>query len=80
MKDKTNMMNRDAPVGTGAEKGYEKISNSQVPTRRAYKRDQLEDAALWGNPAIQDFENPHGDEDSSDIGGFLPRNNYSDRF
>ena len=84
MKDKTSLMNMRnqgySPIGEGAERGYEKISASEVPTRRQYKKDQLEGAALWGNEALTKAENPHGDEDSSNIGGFLPRNNYSDRY
>lgn len=84
MKDKTSLMNMRndgaPPIGEGAENGFQRIPDSEVPSRRAYKKDQLEGAALWGNEALTMAENPHGDEDSSSIGGFLPRNNYSDRF
>lgn len=79
MKDKTQSMNRGG-FGAGTEQGFGCIPNSEVPTRRAYKKDQMEGAALYGNEALTKAENPHGDEDSSGIGGFLPRNNYSDRF
>ena len=84
MKDKTSLMNMnntgDAPTGVGAEMGFQRIPASEVPGRRAYKKDQLQGAALLGNEALMRAENPQGDDDSSNIGGFLPRNNYSDRF
>lgn len=73
MKDKTDSMNSGNPV-----KGFEKIPSSQVPTRRAYKRDQLEGAGLYD--VLIPFEDKEVVSDVGDFGGFLPRNNTSDRF
>lgn len=78
MKDKTHAMNRG--FDGAPESGFEKISDSEVPRRRKYKTEQLKDAHLLGNQALTDYENPHGSDEGTDNGGFLPRNNYSDRY
>ena len=67
-------------VTVGASKGYDKLPDSEVPKRRTYKRDQMQDAHLLGNDALQEYENPDGSLEGTGIGGFLPRNNYGDRF
>lgn len=77
MKDKTHAMNRGHG---GADKGYETIPDAEVPRRRQYKREQMRDAHLLGNEGLQEYENADGSDEGTERGGFLPRNNYSDRF
>lgn len=78
MKDKTHSMNMEAS-GSGAVKGYEKIPDSEIKTTRDRKDRQLKWANLEDNPALLQYENyAAGDEDFD--GGFLPRNNYEDRY
>ena len=49
------------------------------PTDAAHKR-RMRQGNLSGNAALQEVENPNGDGGGVDSGGFLKRNNYSDRF
>lgn len=78
MKDKTHSMNRDA-VGSGSQAGYEKIPNSEVKSSRDRKMRQLGWANLEDNDALLKYENMY-DADEDTVGGFLPRNNYEDRY
>lgn len=77
MKDKTHAMNRGHG---GADKGYETIPDSEVPTRKKYKDRQMRCAGLLDDTALSEYENRDGDEGAEDLGGFLPRNNYSERY
>lgn len=79
MKDKTHSMNRGQSVGSGAEMGFEKIPNSEVKTTWDRKRRQLGWANLEDDTALMKYENVE-DRDEDMYGGFLPRNNYEDRF
>lgn len=79
MKIKVHDMNRGYSSEEASE-GFERISDSQVPQRRRYKDEQLKDAGLLHDEALRKFENQDGDEPGVDLGGFLPRSNYSDRF
>jgi hypothetical protein len=78
MKDKTDAMNRGH--GNAPEKGYESIPDSEVPKRRVYKNDQLKGAGLLDNKALQYQEDMNDEYGNDEIGGFLPRNNFHDRF
>jgi len=82
MKDKTHSMNMGFG-GDGAVKGFEKIPNSEMATRRDRKDRQLEWANLEDNKALMDYENyTNADTDWLTVdgnSGFLPRNNYEDR-
>lgn len=78
MKDKTHSMNRG--FSGAPEKGFERLPDSEVPQRRKYKAEQLKDGNMYDDKALMDYENCDGDEPGTDVGGFLPRNNYSDRF
>ena len=78
MKDKTQSMNSGIS-GAGAEKGYEKIPNSEMATRRDRKDRQLKWANLEDNKALMDYENYTNADNDWLNGGFLPRNNYEDR-
>lgn len=79
MKDKTHAMNSGNGAGV-PDKGYERISSSEVPQRRAYKKAQLQDAGLFDNEGRLNVEEEWGIESDDNRGGFLPRNNTSDRF
>ena len=79
MKDKTNSMNSGGSVGAGAEKGYVRIPNSEMASRRDRKERQLKWANLDDNKALLDYENFSGADDDHIGDGFLPRNNYEDR-
>lgn len=77
MKNKTDAMNS----GLSSEDALNGFGNAGKPvSRKAYKTDQMKGAALYGNEALTKAENPMGDDEKSHIGGFLPRNNYSDRY
>lgn len=78
MKDKTHSMNRGH--GGAPEQGFERIPDSEVPQRKKYKSEQLKDAGLLNDSALMDYENVDGDEPGVEWGGFLKRNNYSDRY
>lgn len=78
MKDKTDAMNRGH--GGAPDKGYESIPDSEVPMRRKYKKEQLQDAGLFDNDGRVAIEEEWGVESDDNRGGFLPRNNTSDRF
>lgn len=78
MKDKTHAMNRGH--GGAPEKGFERIADGEVPQRRAYKKNQLQDAGLFDNDGRINVEEEWGCESADNRGGFLPRNNTSDRF
>lgn len=65
-------------VTVGAMNGYTDAGTPSM--RREKKREQMRDAHLLGNDALQEYENPNGSLEGTDIGGFLPRNNYGDRF
>ena len=78
MKDKTHSMNM-AHGGSGAVNGYEKLSTADLMTERQRKTRQLEWANLEDNKALMDYENVTN-ADSDFYGGFLPRNNYEDRY
>lgn len=78
MKDKTHTMNMGYSAQEAAD-GFERLADGSVPQRRKYKREQLKDAGLLNDKALSEFENQDGDEGASSP-GFLPRNNYSDRF
>ena len=47
-------------------------------TDAGHKR-RMEQGNLTGNEALYKVENPEGDGGGVDVGGFLKRNNYSDR-
>lgn len=74
MKDKTHEMNQDRGEGV--------ISSSEIVTRTQYRKRKNEEAGLEGPTAARgsSLEISEETDDSSDIGGFLPRNNYTDRF
>lgn len=76
MKDKTHSMNM-AHGGEGAQKGYMDAGTPE-PTTAGHKR-RMAQGNLSGNDALTQFENPMGDGGGTDVGGFLKRNNYSDR-
>lgn len=78
MKDKTHSMNMETD-GVGAVKGYERLSNSEVMSERARKLRQMKWANIEDNDALQKYENKY-DSDEDMYGGFLPRNNYEDRY
>jgi hypothetical protein len=78
MKDKTHAMNQD--------RGEDVIPNSEIVTRRQYRKRKNMEAGLDGPTAplnsslqIEDVNEENADDDGG-IGGFLPRNNYEDRF
>lgn len=78
MKDKTDSMNRDA-IGPGSQFGYEKQPDSEIQSFRDRKNRQLKWANLEDNEALLRYENVlNADEDFE--AGFLPRNNFEDRF
>ena len=79
MRDKSASMNRGFSVGAGAEKGYEKIPDSEIATTRDRKERQLKWANLEDNEALLKYENVM-DMDEDFDGGFIPRNNYEDRY
>lgn len=79
MKDKTDSMNRGFGVGAGAEKGYEKLPDSEIQNSRERKNRQLKWANLDDNTAMEVFENTYEMDQDMEQGGFLPRNNYEDR-
>jgi hypothetical protein len=76
MKDKTHAMNGEMS-SADAEQGF---GNAGKPsTRRQYKDNQQACADLEGNEALEKAENPDGSP-GYQVGGFLPRNNSSDRY
>lgn len=77
MKDKTHAMNRGLSA-EDAECGYSDAGKPAL--RRAYKNNQLKDASLLGNKNLMDFESAGDDKPDTEMGGFLPRNNYTDRY
>lgn len=77
MKDKTDAMNRG--FDGAPEKGYEKLSDSATASTRDRKKRQLKWANLDDNEAMKCFENTEDMDEDMDV-GFLPRNNYEDRF
>lgn len=84
MKDKTHDMNRGFSAAD-AEKGYEDVS-SEVTTRRQYRARKNLEAGFEGPTAplnssleIESVTEEDADDDGG-IGGFLPRNNYKDRY
>lgn len=77
MKDKTDSMNRGFSAAD-AERGY--MDPGSPPPTNAQHRRRMQQGALAGNDALKEYENPNGDADASGRGGFLKRNNYSDRF
>ena len=78
MKDKTHSMNMDSG-GDGAVNGYERVSTKDLASWRDRKNRQLRWANLEDNVAMENFENTANDDEDMDF-GFLPRNNYEDRF
>lgn len=76
MKDRTHSMN--APHGgEGSVNGYTDPGKPQ--TTRARKDRQMKWANLEDNEGLREYEGMEGaDEDFTD--GFLPRNNYEDRY
>jgi hypothetical protein len=78
MKDKTDAMNRG--FGGAPEKGYEKEPTGDLAGWRDRKKRQLKWANLDDNEAMNFVENMEKADEDYDIGGFLPRNNYEDRF
>lgn len=77
MKDKTHAMNRGVSA-EDAERGFEKLSDSEIQTSRDRKNRQLNWANLEDNVAMKYFENMDGADEDFDV-GFMPRNNYEDR-
>lgn len=77
MKDKTDAMNRG--FGGAPESGYEKLSDSGMASTRDRKKRQLKWANLDDNEAMEFVENTEDADEDMDV-GFLPRNNYEDRF
>ena len=78
MKDKTHSMNMDTG-GAGAVSGFERLPDSEIATTRDRKERQMKWANLEDNKALAQFENcEYSDEDFD--GGFIPRNNYEDRY
>ena len=78
MKDKTHNMNmglskEDADRGYGDPGGTQ---FGQYMTRRQYKHDQLKGVGL--DKVLVPFEDK--EVEGTGMGGFLPRNNTSDRF
>ena len=81
MKDKTHSMNSGYNAGSGAEKGYKKLPDGEIATTWDRKKRQLDWANLEDNNALLNYENVRErDEDTHQGGGFLPRNNYEDRY
>ena len=76
MKDRTDSMNMDFG-GEGAVKGFTDPGTPE-PTNAGHKR-RMQQANLSQDKALQNYENVDGDEGGVDVGGFLKRNNYSDR-
>ena len=76
MRDKTHSMNM-AHGGEGAVKGYTDAGTPEATTA-GHKR-RMAQGDLSGNAALSQYENPNGDGGGTDVGGFLKRNNYSDR-
>jgi len=80
MKDKTHDMNRGYSTEE-AECGYDKIPNGEMASSWDRKKRQLDWANLDDNQAMLRVENLEVRDEDYDIkGGFLPRNNYEDRF
>lgn len=80
MKDKTHSMNMDTG-GDGAVNGYTKLPTTDLKSRRDRKDRQMKWANLEDNEGLQCYEGMDGaDEDYDFPGGFLPRNNYEDRY
>lgn len=77
MKDKTHAMNRGHG---GADKGFESIPDSEVPQRKAYKNNQLRTGGMLNNKALQYQEDMNDPNGVDDWGGFLPRNNFHERY
>lgn len=78
MKDKTHDMNRGYSTSE-AEAGCEILPNSDMATSHDRKMRAFKWANLAGNEAMMEYEN--FDAASDDLGaGFIPRNNYEDRF
>jgi len=78
VKDKTHAMNQD--------RGVDVIPNSEVVTRKQYRKRKDKEAGFDGPTAarnsslqIEDVTEENADDDGG-IGGFLPRNNYEDRY
>jgi hypothetical protein len=83
VKDKTHDMNRGYSADI-AEAGCEIIPNSEVTTRSQYRKRKDGEAGMKGPTAPRnsslEIDSVYEDDDKSGIGGFLPRNNYKDRF
>ncbi len=78
MKDKTHSMNMEHG-GSGAVNGYEKVSTADLASTADRKARQMKWANLEDNEALACFENTEERDEDFD-GGFLPRNNYEDRY
>ena len=60
-----------------AQKGYTDAGKPEATTASHERR--MRQGNLAENAALQKYENPQGDGGGTDVGGFLKRNNYSDR-
>ena len=77
MKDKTHSMN----MGLSAEDAARGYGDAGVPesTDAGHQR-RMRQGGLSGNQALTEYENPNGDGGGRvQPGGFLRRNNYSER-
>lgn len=61
------------------EQKFDTDAGSPPPTDAEHKR-RMKQGGLAGNDALREYENPEGDGGGVSFGGFLKRNNYSDRF
>ena len=77
MKDKTDSMNMDSSV-EGAVNGFTDPGKPEA-TNAPHKR-RMAQGGLLNDSALEQFENADGDEGVPNFGGFLKRNNYTDRF
>ena len=78
MKNKTDSMN----MGLSSEDAARGYGDAGVPmSRKQYKNRQLNVAGLLSDEALMEYENRDGaDMNDAAPRGFLPRNNYDDRY